>query len=235
MAAAGDHLAVSEIFGPTLQGEGVSAGRAAAFLRLAGCYVGCGWCDTRYSWDDSPDKPLIYDQLDTRTCWARVEAHLPAGARPLLVVTGGEPLLQGEQLVPVLRRAHAHGCRVEIETSGTQPPGDLTPFVDLFTVSPKLEHSGVAEARRLIPALLNEFASTSKAVFKFVVRGPQDLDEVAAVSLPYPDVPVIIMPLGTTSDRIAHSLRALAGPVAGRGWTLTGRMHIDLWGNVPGR
>ena len=44
-------LAVSEIFGPTLQGEGPSSGRRAMFLRLAGCNLSCSWCDTAYTWD----------------------------------------------------------------------------------------------------------------------------------------------------------------------------------------
>jgi 7-carboxy-7-deazaguanine synthase len=230
-------LAVSEIFGPTLQGEGVSIGLAAAFLRLAHCDVGCRWCDTRYSWDFPPSagRNAEVQELDAADCWDRLVEHLPPGDSPLLVVTGGEPLMQVMQLQPLLRRAKTHGCRVEIETSGTRRAGELTPFTDLFTVSPKLAHSGVPVERRIVPAALVDLAATGRCVFKFVVRGPDDLDEAAAIAAPYPDVPIVVMPLGTSSHQVARAMHVLAGPVAARGWRLSGRLQIDLWGNQRGR
>jgi len=233
---AGMPIEVSEIFGPTLQGEGVSVGRAAAFLRLARCGVGCAWCDTRYSWDFEPEDAAQHaESVTAQACWEQVRGHLPPGRERLLVVSGGEPLLQAQALAHVLRLAKGAGCRVEVETSGVVPPGALVPFVDLFTVSPKLRHSAVSDARRMRPAVLAELADTGRAVFKFVVRGPQDLDEVAELAEPYPAVPVMVMPLGTSPHRLGRVLRALAEPVAARGWRLTPRMHIDLWGNERGR
>ena len=88
-------MRVSEIF-LSLQGEGPSAGVPAHFLRLQGCSVGCGWCDTKYSWDAAGGREcepgLLLDEL-------RV-----LGSAPLLVVTGGEPL-ETPALVPLLESA----------------------------------------------------------------------------------------------------------------------------------
>lgn len=132
---------VKEIY-YTLQGEGGQAGRAAVFCRFAGCnlWTGreedrskavCQFCDTDFVGTDGPGggKFATPDELA-----AAVAVHWPegAGGRPLVVCTGGEPLLQlDEQAVLAL---HAHGFEVAVETNGTQPaPAGL----DWICVSPK--------------------------------------------------------------------------------------------------
>ena len=77
-------LRVSETF-LSLQGEGPSAGVPAHFLRLQGCDVGCAWCDTKYSWDAAGGAAMEPA--------AAVAALRALGEAPLLVVTGGEPLV----------------------------------------------------------------------------------------------------------------------------------------------
>jgi len=210
-------------------------GRAAAFLRLANCPVGCVWCDTRYTWDFPAYVHAEEVSFQTvEECWQAVEACLPPGPQPLLVVTGGEPLMQADALRPLLQAAAARPCRVEVETSGVHGPGDLVEFVDLFTVSPKLAHSEVPESRRLRWDVLTEFSATDKSVFKFVVAEPAQLDEVAAIAARIGIDSVTIMPLGTDPAEVAQRLRLLAEPVAHLGWTLTPRLHIDVWGNRRG-
>ena len=76
-------LPVAEDF-YTLQGEGFHAGRAAYFIRLGGCDVGCAWCDAKYAWN-----PALFPPTDVQTLVARAVA---SGA-PAAVITGGEPLL----------------------------------------------------------------------------------------------------------------------------------------------
>ena len=110
----------------SLQGEGLHAGRSAFFIRLAGCNVGCPWCDTKHSWPEAahPRRPL--GELA-----AEATAAAAAGAA-FVVITGGEPLQQPldglcAALAPV-------GLPLHLETSGV---GCLSGRFDWITLSPK--------------------------------------------------------------------------------------------------
>lgn len=116
------HYAVMEHF-YTLQGEGTHAGRPAYFIRLAGCDVGCVWCDVKESWD-AEQHPVL-------TAAALAEAAQASGA-PMAVLTGGEPTLH--DLTALTSRLREAGLAVHIETSGTQA---LTGQLDWVTLSPK--------------------------------------------------------------------------------------------------
>ena len=132
---------VKEIY-YTLQGEGGQAGRAAVFCRFAGCnlWTGreedrakavCQFCDTDFVGTDGPGggKFATPEKLA-----AAVASHWPrsAGGKPLVVCTGGEPLLQLDG--PAIDALHAQGFEVAVETNGTQPaPAGL----DWICVSPK--------------------------------------------------------------------------------------------------
>ncbi len=130
--------AVKEIF-LTLQGEGMQAGRRAVFLRFAGCNLWsgreadrgraqCTFCDTDFVGTDGENG----GRYDAAALADRVLALWGEGPRPLVVMTGGEPLLQADgELIAAL---HARGFEVAVETNGTQPaPAGL----DWVCVSPK--------------------------------------------------------------------------------------------------
>jgi 7-carboxy-7-deazaguanine synthase len=107
----------------TIQGEGLYQGRAAYFIRLGGCDVGCVWCDVKESWDASKH-PLLDVELLVQD----------AAAHPgrIAVITGGEPLLHNlEALTAAL---HEAGMRTHMETSGSSP---LSGSWDWITLSPK--------------------------------------------------------------------------------------------------
>lgn len=113
------HYRVNEIF-YSLQGEGRNTGRAAAFVRFAGCNLRCPFCDTEF------------DSYDLLTAQDIVDAILPFGSR-FVVLTGGEPTLQvDEAFVELL---HRHGFEVAMESNGTRP---APTNIDWLTVSPKL-------------------------------------------------------------------------------------------------
>ena len=132
---------VKEIF-YTLQGEGRNAGRAAVFCRFAGCNLWsgreqdragavCTFCDTDFVGVDGPGggKFANADALAD----AVAQAWAGSGpAEPLVVLTGGEPLLQVD--APLLDALHARGFEVAVETNGTIPP---PPGIDWLCVSPK--------------------------------------------------------------------------------------------------
>ena len=152
------------------------------------------------------------------------------------MVTGGEPLLQQRRLVPFLLAARERGWAVEVETNGTiAPPPEVVAAVERFNVSPKLTGSGVLPERALRADTLAALRDTGRAVFKFVVAYPAELDEAAAVIDAHRLAPVWIMPAGTTPEAVLACGRALAGPVLDRGWHLTTRLQVLLWGSERGR
>jgi 7-carboxy-7-deazaguanine synthase len=122
----------------TLQGEGFHQGRAAYFIRLGGCDVGCFWCDVKESWDASK-----HPQIDIETIVARAATH----PGRLAVVTGGEPLMH--DLTELTKALHDKGFETNIETSGSSP---LTGAWDWICLSPKKFKAPLAE---IIP-LANE-------------------------------------------------------------------------------
>lgn len=107
----------------TLQGEGVHQGKAAYFIRLGGCDVGCVWCDVKESWE-AGKHPLYSVQHLVNT--------VKATPAQIVVITGGEPLLH--DLNPLTQALHQAGLQVHIETSGSSP---LSGELDWITLSPK--------------------------------------------------------------------------------------------------
>ncbi len=213
------NITISEIFGPTFQGEGPSAGRRAMFVRLGGCNLSCSWCDTPYTWDASRfDLRKELHTLDV----AEVAAQIRGDS--LVVITGGEPLLQARAIQALLDNLDTQRS-VEIETNGTLPhPG----WMDVrYNVSPKLAHSG--RASKLHPSWLE----AQNAIFKFVVRDVRDLDEVAPYGIPAEKI--WIMPEGTGATSGLARAREIADAVLDRGWNLTLRQHVLLWNNERGR
>lgn len=115
-------LPVMETF-YTVQGEGAYAGHPAFFIRLAGCDVGCVWCDVKESWNAEDHPVIAVDDL--------VQQVLDTNA-PLVVVTGGEPTMY--DLSYLTAKLKENGLRTHIETSGTN---ELTGEWDWITFSPK--------------------------------------------------------------------------------------------------
>jgi organic radical activating enzyme len=200
----------------------------------AGSFVADGFlvknCDSKFTWDwDSYDPKQELWTCTVDEVLQRVEVMNVE----LVVITGGEPLLQQRQLAPLLAACEERGWRVEVETNGTIAPPVAAARCQ-WNVSPKLANSGVAVERRYRPAVLRAFEATGRAVFKFVVTGPGDLDEVQMMVDECGLANVWIMPEGTDGATVAAGLAGLAEPVLARGWHLTSRLHILIWGDRRG-
>ena len=236
-----------EIF-HSLQGEGAAMGRPSVFVRLSGCNLHCHWCDTPYTWnfegiphphrDDRPGAPAKYDRQANRLLMpiAAVAETVRAFDCPHLVFTGGEPLLQQAALA-ALCDALGPGYHVEIESNGTVPL--LAAFdrhVDQLNLSPKLAHSGNDEEERRRADLLAGYAADPRAWFKFVVAQPQDVAEVDALAAlcAIPRERVLLMPEGVTSATLRERMTWLAPLCVERGYRLSDRLHIHLYGDTRG-
>lgn len=231
-------LIISEVFGPTVQGEGPSMGRRCAFVRLGHCNLDCKWCDTPYTWDWHGANGTPYDRASElhRATYTDLIRRLGALDVDRVVISGGEPMVQRIALVPFMRILKGTGFTIEVETNGTLVPGLCLDLVDHWNVSPKLAHSGVDRAKAWKPGVLRQLADTGRAAFKFVCRHPSDLEEVAELC----DLSAItadqvwIMPEGIDADAITAGLQRLADPAIALGYNVTTRLHVLAWGNTRG-
>mgnify|MGYP000147054736 FL=1 len=104
----------------TLQGEGFHQGRAAYFIRLGGCDVGCVWCDVKDSWDASQHPKYTVAEIVSKAMEeAGISINKSLKTKPLVVVTGGEPLLH--KLDELTQQLQSAGFETNIETSGSSP------------------------------------------------------------------------------------------------------------------
>ena len=233
---AGSWLIVAECFGvetPTFQGEGPSCGHPALFIRLSRCNLTCARCDTTYTWDWSRFNPR---KESTRRSVADLVAWAASSPVELVVITGGEPLIQQRNLAALVQGLLAAGKRVEFETNGTIVPGPAL-LIDgvRFNVSPKVQSFGVDESKSIVPSALEAFAATGSAVFKFVASSVPDLDRIAELAAAHRLAPVWVMPEGTTAEAINAATRVLADAVAARHWHFTTRLHVLAFADARGR
>jgi 7-carboxy-7-deazaguanine synthase len=240
-------IPVSETF-LSLQGEGGRAGVVSYFIRVSGCNLRCGWCDTPYaSWAPEGAAASV-EEL--------VRAARASGA-PDAVITGGEPMLF-DAVEPLSRALEDAGLHVTIETAGTIARAPRAPGRDaglacgLMSISPKLSNSTPApgdgrdpggvwrarhEQRRInLDALRDLIAWYPRRQLKFVVTGPEDLDEIEALLRRLPPLPpdeVLLMPEGVAPPA-PGSTAWIVEACLRRGWRYGHRLHIELFGHRRG-
>ena len=228
-----------EIFA-SLQGEGASAGKPCAFIRLSRCNLACVWCDTAYTWrfggDNRPHRDsLTYDRKANQVSLSEADAaaRIAALGQSRLVITGGEPLLQAPALARMI--AALPPMHIEVETNGTvAPPPALDSQIQQYNVSPKLSHSGNSAELALIPERLAAFAADPRAWFKFVIAEPADLAEVLALQQAHaiPSARIYLMPEGRDSETLRARSQWLAALCLHHRFNLTDRLHIHLYGDT---
>ncbi len=226
-------LRIAETF-TSIQGEGLWAGTPSFFIRVSGCNLRCSWCDTRYaSWQ--PEGPLLDVEGLVRLASESQQRHV--------VVTGGEPMLFEpiQELSAGLKQA-AH--TVTIETAGTVYR-DVE--CDLMSVSPKLANStpegewhGRHEELRQDRGALIRLLETYSCQLKFVVNpdpGFGDISEIDRLLSQLPDLSadrIFLMAEGTDSETLHRREAVLAPVLIEKGWRLSPRLHVHLYGNQRG-
>ncbi len=236
-----DDAGEPEIFA-SLQGEGPSAGTPVAFIRLSRCNLACTWCDTAYTWrfegDNRPHRDgIAYERSanQVKLSLAQAAARIAALGQRRLVITGGEPLLQGGALADLL--AALPDIEVEIETNGTaRAPAAVDIRVDQYNVSPKLGHSGNARELAIVPERMDAYAVDPRAFFKFVIAAPEDVAEVLELVRAYiiPRSRVFLMAEGTTSAGLRARQEWLGPLCLEHGLRMSDRLHIHLYGDSRG-
>lgn len=223
-------LIVNEIFGPTFQGEGKNLGMPCMFLRLTGCNLACSWCDTPYTWDWK-----VYDKKQESHPMTVEQVYQQLKASPVknLVISGGEPMLQQDALYELTKLLHADGWHTEMETAGTVKP-KTTELVKHFTVSPKLTNSHNSKAKRYKPDALRTLNLAPNRCFKFVASSMSDFDEIDAMVKELNLWPVYVMAEGKDNETVLLHQKEITKGVVERGYYLTTRLHITIYGSKRG-
>lgn len=228
----------------TIQGEGISLGTPAVFVRLSLCNLHCVWCDTPYTWNWENTKFAHLDdkKYDKATNITTVDIDevieaVKAFNCELVVFTGGEPLLQQRELVQLFVILRNLGHRIEVETNGTIVPSqELAKLVNRFNVSPKLANSGNPQKLREREVAMHDLAGRLNTSFKFVIATEDDLEEVKALIVKYEIDPsvVYLMPEGRTDDEIRAKSKWLVDICKSKQYKFSTRLHVLIWGAKQG-
>ena len=221
-------MVVNEIF-HSLQGEGLLAGTPSVFVRLAGCPVGCVWCDTKYAWDANEGEELPIPEIVNRI------VHWPCR---YVVITGGEPMVNPQlpDLAKALKEQNKH---ITIETAGIKFVAGLA--CDLMSVSPKLSNS--VQSGGVNPALQN-LSSLKQLIrhypyqLKFVVDSPDDLPEIQRTIEQIGGVTaekVMLMPQAKTRDELIAKSPMVVQMCKETGYLFCQRLHILLYDGEKGK
>lgn len=218
----------------SVQGEGVNIGKPAVFLRLSLCNLACTWCDTKYTWDwkrYDPKEHII--EMPPK----EIEREIIRYNCKYLVVTGGEPMIQHRQLIPLLKCLKNKGFRIEIETNGTIVPApEFANLIDHWSVSPKLGNSGNPPSSREVAEGYRFFGRLPSSYFKYVIENEDDLAEVQSMVQKYNLVHerIILMPEAKDRQALLRRSRWLVEHCKSQGYLFSTRLQILLWGNRQG-
>jgi len=220
-------ISVSEIFGPTLQGEGAHAGRPAIFIRTAGCDSRCEWCDTPYAKTTDGCRMLHVEEI-------LQEVEALSKTCSLIIITGGNPAIQN--LAYLVARLKSARKEIHIETQGTRIPFWFD-RADLVTICPKIRtpedipkvHNAITKARDLSPIQL-----------KYVVFTESDYQTARELAMGWKNVPFVFQPgWDPKTNTYPFGLAELANRVAKDSFLPSNvrfmpQLHRILWGGIRG-
>ncbi len=228
-------LAIAEMFGDTIQGEGVSAGIVSTFIRLQGCTLKCVWCDTLDVWPHGNEYSFneIFELFDKNGFIEKFKngQHL--------ILTGGSPLKQQTQLIEFINEFIARYLfkpYIEVENEAVLRPSiSFEKLVNQWNNSPKLANSGMKERARLKPEVIKHMASLSNSWFKFVIQTEEEWVEIERDYLPYINLDqIILMPEGQTQEELSKTREIAADLAIKKGVRFTDRLHVTIWNKKTG-
>lgn len=229
---------IREIFGPTIQGEGLHAGRLATFVRVAGCDSQCEWCDTKYAWDvnDTKVKMMSAEQI------AEFVIRKPSLHR-LVVLTGGNPCMY--DLSDLVDTFHNNDYEVHVETQGTIFPGWLDK-ADFVSLSPKipllsLNFLEMSEAKSKMRDMLNALEFVKHQI-KFVIESRIEFEFALEIAKSNPDEDVIFQPKYIEKFSIPVNMKDLTelaniickDPRVPSNVRFMPQLHRIIWGDLHG-
>ncbi|MEI4769788.1 7-carboxy-7-deazaguanine synthase QueE [Psychrobacillus sp. FJAT-51614] len=236
---------VMEIFGPTIQGEGMVVGQKTMFVRTAGCDYSCSWCDSSFTWDGS-GKHLIV-QMTAEEIWSELK-RLGGNGFSFVTISGGNPVLLRNlnALIAILKE---NEIKIGVETQGSKWQEWLYE-IDELTISPKPPSSGMITDFSVLSDIIGKLKNQNNEQhlsLKIVVFNQEDYDYAKKVHLRYPMIPFYLQ-VGndeiTTTDnprlisRLLEKYEALIDRVIAdeelRDVKVLPQLHALVWGNKRG-
>ncbi len=234
-----------EIFGPTIQGEGMVVGQKTMFVRTAGCDYACSWCDSSFTWDGS-GKHLIV-QMTAEEIWSELK-RLGGNGFSFVTISGGNPALLRnlDEFIAILKENNIKIC---VETQGSKWQ-DWLYDIDELTISPKPPSSGMTTDFSVLSNILEKLKSRNSdqhISLKIVVFNEEDYAYAKQVHHRYPTIPFYLQ-VGNDDIKamdnarlISHLLEkyeALINQVMGdeelKNVKVLPQLHALVWGNKRG-
>ena len=224
-------IPISEIFGPTLQGEGPLIGKPSVFVRVGGCDYRCNWCDTLYA--VLPEYKNEWEKLNEDEILSTV-LSLSNDNSILVTLTGGNPALY--DLSGLLKKGHTRGLIFALETQGSIAKPWFA-NLDHLILSPKGPSSGMETDWNVVGECLKYDVPSA---LKFVVFDDEDYGFARRGAELFPGIPIYLQ-LGTNPDdgksTFGNQANWLLQKVMEDNWqnvTILPQMHVMLWGQKRG-
>ena len=236
---------VMEIFGPTIQGEGMVIGQKTMFVRTAGCDYSCSWCDSAFTWDGS-GKDLI-KQMEAEEIWKELY-KLGGEGFSFVTISGGNPALLKNlsYLVYLLKEKQ---IKIGLETQGSKWQ-DWFVEIDELTISPKPPSSLMNTDFNALDSIIERLTKAGRErniSLKVVVFSDEDYVYAKKVHLRYPDVPFFLQ-VGNEDNKTMDNAQLVEQLIMKYEWLINKTMldcdfkdvkvlpqlHTYIWGNKRG-
>jgi 7-carboxy-7-deazaguanine synthase len=236
---------VIEIFGPTIQGEGMVVGQKTMFVRTAGCDYSCAWCDSKFTWDGS-GKDLIR-QMEAVEIWNELQA-LGGDGFSYVTISGGNPALLKNlsSFVEMLKENNINIC---LETQGSKWQ-DWFLDINALTLSPKPPSSGMKTNFDVLDDIVDRLIKNKNiqnASLKIVVFEEGDYEFAKIIHKRYPELPFFLQvgngDIDTEDrDKLINSLvekyewliNKVMADTDMKNVRVLPQLHVYIWGNKRG-
>lgn len=236
------NIPVLEIFGPTIQGEGMVIGQKTMFVRTAGCDYSCSWCDSSFTWDGS-GKELI-KMMAPEEIWGELQ-RLGGTGFSFVTISGGNPALL-KNLSSLIEILKANNIKVGLETQGSKWQ-DWFLEIDELTVSPKPPSSNMKTNFEVLDTILEKLDKNQHVSLKVVIFDDGDYEYAKQVYQRYPDVPFFLQ-VGNDDIMTTNQQELITQLLSKYEWLVNKviddseitnvkvlpQLHTYLWGNKRG-
>ncbi|GAE36502.1 7-carboxy-7-deazaguanine synthase QueE [Halalkalibacter akibai] len=232
-------IPVMEIFGPTIQGEGMVIGQKTMFVRTGGCDYSCSWCDSSFTWDGSTRSHLM-QAADI------VEELIQIGGNRFshVTISGGNPALH-KGIEELIGLCHSNGWKVAVETQGSIWQ-EWMKQIDDVTISPKPPSSGMNTDYQRLDFYMEELQGHHVSL-KVVVFNDEDFEFAEEVHKRYPNVPFYLQ-IGNENVASTNNAELLSMLLERYEWLIEKatqssamndakvlpQLHTLIWGNKRG-
>ncbi|EIJ78284.1 radical SAM domain protein [Bacillus methanolicus PB1] len=238
-------IPVMEIFGPTIQGEGMVIGQKTMFVRTAGCDYSCSWCDSSFTWDGT-GKDLVR-QMEAEEIWSELK-KLGGDGFSFVTISGGNPALL-KNLRYLIQLLKENNIKICLETQGSKWQ-DWFFEIDELTLSPKPPSSNMVTDFDVLDAIIKNFNQKNSAQnisLKIVVFDDQDYEYAKKVHQRYPDVPFFLQ-VGNEDITSTEKEKLISQLLGKYEWLINKvmkdsdlknvkvlpQLHTYIWGNKRG-